>query len=370
MKSFLLKVLLFSAPVVVLFIFPFIIFLLGGEFLPISTVIERQKEDSSVLYLSRFTSATDRPLKLLGTESKNPEVVVIGTSRTLTFQSNFFKDSDVFYNAGYNADSTLHVSDLSAYVNNISPNSNLRVILLDMSSYLTNPSDNSQDNSVTYNPLALFLTTGWRDIYLDYLEGRFTLREFLSAVSSNHNIGLTAVLHQEGYRADGSLDRGTYAEIESTRANIPAGIANAVSLINSGQAASLGYAPSLSGANITGIEDFLALCKSRNIYVIGYLSPYALEIYHEMESLQDASGSAYRSVPSVLQPLFQKEGFNFYDMRDLSSIGSSDAELYDPEHSTEKATIRLLLFLAAKEPKLNADIDAAALKQKLAAEPF
>ena len=57
-------------------------------------------------------------------------------------------------------------------------------------------------------------------------------------------------------------------------------------------------------------------------------------------------------------------------MRDLFLIGSDDTELYDSHHPTEKSTIKLLLYLAGKEKKLQGYIDEDQLKKQIETEKF
>ena len=247
---------------------------------------------------------------------------------------------------------TLNAGDLSDYLKNLPKDGKLRVVLLDVSGYL-NATNLPSANSLTYNPLSFFMTTEWHDLYVDYFDGRFSLGQLVSARESNQNIGLPSVLEGYGYRNDGSLDRGSTSTIQADRADISSQISSEVSLVDSdiknGKSDNINYGPSLSESNISEIENFLSIANSRNIYVIGYLSPYALEIYKEMQSRQDAYGATYREAPAALSKIFEKYGYDFYDMRDLSTIGSSDSELYDSEHPTEKAAmLKLLIYLSDK----------------------
>ncbi len=364
MKNFIIKSLLFVIPISLFFVPPLVIFVMSGEYMPMSQVVNIQEKNPDVLYLSSATSFTDKPYKLAGTISHKSDVIVVGTSRTLTFDSDFFK-AGTFYNAGYTADYTLNADDLSQYINALPSGSDPKIILFDASSYLTS-TNLASENSFTYNPFTYFITTGWRDFYVDYFSGYFSLEKFLAGRKSDDNIGLNAVISGHGYRADGSLDRGTPAEIQEVQKTIPSEIAETVSDIQG----STEYETSILEANLARVEEFLSLCKSRNIYVIGYLSPYALEVYEKLESLNDIHGATYREVPNVLNSLFSKYGYGFYDLRDISLIGSSDSELYDGSHPTEKSTIRLLIYLAEREPKLSAYVDIPTLEQKIISQPF
>ncbi len=372
MKSFIVKCLLFGIPIALFFLLFFGVFFLDREYLPLSTIINRQQQSqSNILYLPESPKDSEWLYKLISAKREDPEIIVLGTSRSVTFQSGFFKDPTVFYNSG---GVTLNANDMYEYVKDLSSDSKLKLILLDLSGYLKidSPDALGTDIVTSYNPLTFFLTSGWHDIYTDYLNGRFSIGALIQASGEkdNQNIGLDAILHRAGFRKDGSLDRGTTEEIQTMQEGIPSEISYYTSIIKAGQESSLDYGASLSESNLAGIDKLLALCKSKNIYVIGYLSPYAVEMYDALESEQNSYGETYRNAPSVIQPLFMKYKYDFYDVRNLTAIGSSDSELYDSEHPTEKSTIRLLIYLAEREPKLSAYVDIPTLEQKIISQPF
>jgi hypothetical protein len=371
MKKFIFTCTIFIIPIIALFIFPLIIFLKGGEGLPISNIVDVQQESSSsILYMSGLTAINDKYYKLLTSTKKNPEIVVFGTSRTLAFKSNYFKNIESFYNAGYNANASMRTADLLDYINNIPKDSKLHVILFDVSDFLN--SQNSASSEIKNNILDsahLFLTTGWHDIYTDFFKGNITIDKLYS---SSSNIGLTAIMHNFGYRNDGSLERGNISVVDKLKIqkDVSSQISEEVSAINSNQINFLDFGKTINQDNLSLIEKFLEICKSRNIYVIGYYPPSAIEIHDTMMSLKNDYGNTYKEVPGIFSSLFKKYDYNFYDARDITSIGSSDSELYDPYHPTERATIKLLIYLANKEPNLKSYLDIFKLKKQIGIEPF
>ena len=363
MKNFILKCVLFMIPILGLFAFPFAVYLLGGEFVPVPTILDRQwSSDKEVLYDSAFSYAPAIPYKILGTVRTDPEILALGLSRVLTIQSDFFKDPSVFYNAG----SAVHIApDLLTFMDRAASDTKLRVVLFDASNLLfDNPSDHIQDQSSLYDMLHQFLSSGWRQVYIDYADGSFSLSDlFQSGDASSSYIGLAAMRDHKGFRKDGSLDYGDAAELDKSKAALPSDIADNV--LNT----TLAREPHFSADNLAAIDQFLSICKQRGIYVIGYMSPYASEIYRKEQSLNDPAG-IYKTEPAYLSVVLKKYGFPFYDLKDLATIGSSDAELYNSIHSSGKGTLKLLRYLSEREPRLSDYLDARSLESRIAREAF
>lgn len=360
---FLIKSSLFFLPIVAVFIFPFTVFLLSGEFLSVEKIVNRQISSSKeVLYQSAFTGDTDMPYKVLMTEKRNPEIIVLGFSRTLTFKSSFFKNPNTFYNAGRAVHDS---SSLYEYLNQLPKDSKLKVIMLDLSDFL----DDKPPQIVNYRSslmdiISLFLTSSWREVYISYANHKFSFTDLVD--KSRHNdqyIGLSSILKHAGFRTDGSYSHGDYADTVNEINDVQSKIAQSV------VSTTIQNEPKVSQENLKSIEKFIALCKERNIYVIGYLSPYSSVLFRKEQSLDDLSG-IYKTAPKILSTLLIKYDFPFYDLRNNNITGSSDLELYDAGHTTEKGTLRLLSYLSSHEQKLSGYVDIFSIKSKIAKEQF
>lgn len=345
--------------------FPLAVFILGGELLPVSAIIRRQQQDPGreILYQSAFTSYTEKPYKLLSTITRNPQIIALGLSQTLTFRSYFFRREDAFYNAGRGVHAA---ADLSRYLNALPHDSNLRMILFDATNLLYDAAaQDEREQAGVSDMLRMFLSSGWRAAYLDYAEGKFSLGELMRERNITRSIGILALARHAGFRADGSLSRGNTEDILAVKKN-----ARPMSLQIADNISEIENFSTVSPRNLAEVEKFLILCRERNIDVIGYFSPYALEIYRAIQSLPDSHGKEFRLAPVVVTALFKQYGYHFHDLRNLEAIGSSDAELYDAGHLTEKGAIRLLLYLATREPALYPYLDIRMLKNLINKEVF
>ncbi len=369
MKTFLLEGMVFMMPIVMVFAFPFFVFFVSGEFLPATAVVERQNSSTqNILYMPAFTGVNEKQYKILETIEHNPEIAVFGRSRTLTFRSDFFKNNGSFYNAGVPMS---RVSELRDFLNHIPKDAKLKVVLLDVSGFLkdTPVPEGTVQGGQPLTGVELFLTSGWREVYLSYMNKKFTISDLLKEIEKLPSIGLYALITHGGYRADGSLSRGGPTEITSLMKEVQSQIRESVAGIIPGKDIA-SFDSAAAPENLIEIGKFLDACRARNIYVIGYLSPYALEVYQKIQSLPGEQGDAIRKVPDQLSSIFNAHGYDFYDLRDLRMIGSSDQELYDVAHPTEKATMKLLLSVTKKEPVLDDYVDTSTLRQKITNEPF
>lgn len=369
MRPFIVKCLIFVIPIAAVFAFPLTVFLLSGEFLPASVVADIQsKSEKPILYLSAFTGVNEKAYKVSRTKERSPEIIVFGRSRTLTFRSDFFKDPSLFYNAGVPMRKT---AELSEYLDQVPHDGKLKVMLLDLSNFFKDDetSPGSVEGGRLFTGVDIFLTSGWREVYLHYAAKKFSFGGIIKERSVLPSIGLTALATHQGYRIDGSLSRGNSQEAAALQKKVPALIQGDLERIVPGQDIPT-YDSSIDPQNVVEIERFLASAKARGIYVIGYLAPYAQELFDKIQGMKGPQGDAIHAAPAQLAASFKKQGFNFYDIRSLALIGSSDAELYDAGHPTERATLRLLRYLAVREPKLSAYVDTQGLAAKIAAEPF
>ena len=72
-----------------------------------------------------------------------------------------------------------------------------------------------------------------------------------------------------------------------------------------------------------------------------------------------------RLYPRDLDTLFNKYGYHIYDTSNLRTLASSDNELIDAVHGSEKTYARLLVYLAEREPVLERYVDVVRVKSKI-----
>src|SRR5258708_38582287 len=124
MSKYIIKMIIFSLPLLLMLAFPFFVYVYGREFTPLRDVVELQKKYPSVLFLPAYDQKV-KAFKILTTTSKDPTIITLGTSRVYTFQSSFFKPGS-FYNAGGGES---FAQDFPEFLKKLPDSSHLKVII-------------------------------------------------------------------------------------------------------------------------------------------------------------------------------------------------------------------------------------------------
>ena len=96
MRKFLRDILFFALPLaVVTFVYEYPMYMLG-ETMPIERVLEKQENGG--LFMRKYLGQEFNTYKTIGLEKTQPKIVVVGSSRTMQFRGEYFKEK--FYNAG------------------------------------------------------------------------------------------------------------------------------------------------------------------------------------------------------------------------------------------------------------------------------
>ena len=365
MPKYLVKIVLFSAPLLLVLTFPFLVYVYGREFTPLQTVVELQKRSSPVLFLPAYDQKI-KAFKTMSIISINPEIITIGSSRVYTFRSSFFKPGAEFYNAGGVGG---FPQDLSNFIKKIPNDSRLKVIIIGIDQRLLNPTfvatgehDNKQNPPEDISPakrLSNFLAGGWILPYQDYFSGKFSLSLLVQQYKDTRNVGISALIDEMGFEKDGGLVRGhTLKSPEQVKADI----AEKVNNIITPTLGAYQYNTKISEEGVRYIEEFLALAHEREIYVVGFTSPFASALYDKILSLNDEYAATMLEIPERLRTVFKKYGYPFYGLDDPRSYGSSDEELIDKDHITEKGAARILLYMAERDKIINQYADINQLK--------
>ncbi len=361
MKRFLLTAALFSIPIVAAFVFPFAFFALTREFETPSQVLAVQQNSNGAIYRSAFYDY-DRPYKTLGAIESDPQVLVLGTSRVLQLHASLFKDPSDFYNAGR---AISKPSELPVFINALPSNSKVQVIVLAVDqNFLSSAFSSPAEPIVQPTHLSIFeffLAQGWKTAWQYYFQGRFSLSGLIQLNKTSQNIGLTALVEGDGFQKDGSDEESNIAAQKSQRSSQ---IQGALDLITP-QGSGYFFDSSLSQQGLSYIEQFLELCRARNIKVIGFLPPYATEVYQKIDSLHSSYADTMQEEPVALKTLFNQYNDSFYDLSNLSTFGSSDNEMIDSAHLDEQGSARELQYLANHEAALKPYVDMTAIKSIL-----
>lgn len=348
MKVYALKFALFLFPFGLLFAFPLLVFILGGEAVPFESLTALSMRDPESIVGLAYSNL-DRPFKLAMLQKKNPELLILGTSRVTQISKEFFKPGTSFYNAGTGVQ---YAEDLPELLRSLGTTSAVRTIVLGVDPHFLNPAERllfktrSSEYPITATErIQRFLQTGWKDAYQDYFDGKYVLADLWNMGRDVRRAGLNALVNNAGFAGDGSSARGKVLAPAEQKERLESDIAVRVASIRrTGDAYEFGT--ELAPEGLSALAEFLELAKAQNIRVIGFLPPYASALQAKVLSLGNRNSAVMEALPREVGALFAKHGFLFYDFSLPASFGSSDDELIDPIHGSPVMYAHIIRELA------------------------
>lgn len=358
MRRFWLKLLLFMSPFLLMagLLVAFAVYV--GEFAFLSQIASLQNQyDHLVLYDSRFQE--DVPYRRAMLQARQPEILLLGSSRTLTFRSGFFnKNSDVFYNASLRTlDVALSAEVAPLFLADSSPK--ILLLALDQPAFRADyarfwPPVNLQGEFLSaFDRVASLVQDSWKnrdEISLSMVLARH------EPVYGGFAQGYTAISVGRGYRNDGSLQLG-YPEVNVNRDalsnffDVPR-----VHIYETGT--------ETNPQAFEQVEAILALAESKGIQVVGFFPPFAPTSY--AEQLANPQHSYIPQAASRLNDLFQAYDAQFFDFSNGTDLGIGDEMMIDDWHLSERASLLLYLrLLEALPASFEAYSDADYLQSRL-----
>jgi hypothetical protein len=369
MKKFFLKLALIVVPIFLLLAFPIFVMVIGGELTPPDDVIARQQVDRDILYAPAY-SDFELYYRMQSTLAHQPDVLVLGNSRTLFIRSQFFNPGTKFYNAGLLSKG---IQNYRVILDHIPVATQPKIMIIDLEQYQFNYSNldfssyyNLQPAFVKPQPMQYILNLvvrSWPLVYRDYFEKKFSIRELLAARKTNNRIGLIAITANEGFRQDGSYRNGTYVDHPHSPRNYDYGFKSSFALIQSQQGYFRANPAGVSQDAVDETDALLKEAKARGIYIIAYMPPYAPTIYSALKA--DPTYNYIFQIQSKVQPIFDKYNFPLFNFSDPSTIGAKDSEFLDGYHPGEKVYLRFFIKMAEENPVLAKLTDVNRLKQAL-----
>jgi hypothetical protein len=336
MDKFLKKLLLlFPIPFIIVFV-PVYILLVTDEGVTPEFAISYQENDKSSKLGFAYNENTS-VLKLIRTMQLNPDILILGTSRSMQFGNQFFSSQYSFYNAGGAVSEMEH---FLPFMNKTEVTPQLLIIVLDQyffnESWVSTQPENYLD--IVSMSFQTVLQNNISRIWQDILKGKIPFK-----FSYNTNLGLLAKVTNDGFRYDGSYD---YCRImENPETSLDYMFVDTKKRISKG-IRRFQYANDLYNKSIIELNNLLSYCSKKEIYVVGILPPYAPEIWAIMRNNEYNDRYLYLSlIPDEIAPLFVKWKFSFFDFSDGLIVNSIDNEFIDGFHGSKKTYARMALKL-------------------------
>jgi hypothetical protein len=340
MRLFLKNLFLFSVFLFVVFIAvcipPLPILYKSKELLPIDKIITIQQ--NSDIVVGTAIRNIDAVLKYKTTIKLQPQILALGTSRIMQFRREYFTEEFEFYNAG---GAVTYLSDYIVFINALNYSPQYIIINLDQfffnkkHGYHTNPDQNGPQYDDNYNFLKMIINTYRMLVHHENYKYEYP-----------RNIGLTATVHGDGFRKDGSYFYNRIINFPNSEYSkeylYP--FDNTMARINAGNSR-FEYGDTLCDKSVDHVVQLLTVCKARNINVIAFIPPFAPMVNKKIVET-DKYGYMKEIYPS-LSPFFEQFGYEIYDFTDCSDI-SNNSMYIDGFHGNDITYKNILQIIKNK----------------------
>jgi hypothetical protein len=298
--------------------------IMSNEIYHFETIVKTQQLDE--LYGIAF-SDRNVEYKLHNLLKRDPELVIIGTSRVMQFRSGMF-DEYVTYNAGGIVRNISHFRPLLYKL--ISDGNPPKLVIVGLDQYFfneswhqINPADVSYLNQLHYKPNLVFPDR--RKLFEAFVSDPGV---FLSgSIFKSDNLGLLGRVYNQGFRVDGSYYYGRYYDLGM---NNDTDFIDTIYRIENG-VSRFQYADNYNPRAVKELEAFLLLANQHEIFVIGFMPPYAPTI-NELMSLT-GNYEYINKVTLEINSLFEQYGFKYFDFTTMGN--TKDNDFVDGFHGDE-----------------------------------
>lgn len=319
-----------------------------GEYSSLESIVERQQSDAGFCIYGSALHADSFFYKLQGEKVRKPEIVALGSSRTLQFRDVFFNRP--FYNMGLAVDSIKTGKQL---LRKMDTQEMPKILLLGVEPWWFHPAY----AKVNYDDRLPVLGTR---LHFSYLleplrfvwQGKLSMREYLRYLSSPGSsqclLGLKAMQDQSGFAPDGSY---YYTDV------VTEGDDTAIHFTGTLGAIENGTGRFVHGNTIDPIhwQEFVGWMRSleaHGITVIAFIAPFAPTVYEAIV----ANSERYAYVEDLLRTA-KADGIAIIDLRDGAAFGSPNCEFVDAFHGGDVTYARMLQALAKINPLLRNVMD-------------
>jgi len=323
------------------------ILVLSGE-LSLDYVVSRQLSDPIKLFSSGINqNAYNYKLALLS--KVRPEIIVIGSSRSMQVRKEFFRKK--FVNLG---GAVSNVSDLEAFANDIKAKQNHpELILLFIDPWWFNkryPSASELHSSAEF-PGVINM-----DVIINAIN-LFSAGNWLKATWNSPNLGIHSLLTNEGFSQDGS-----YHYTSTITGKVKSVDANFVNTINriDGDKQRFEKAETADAILLERTCNAIRKMKTVTHNIVLIAPPFASPVWSKME------GRGYHYISDAYKKISICSGESlFLDYSNPATISANDCEFVDGFHGGDTVSARMLEHASLKSTELGEVIDSHYIKDFL-----
>lgn len=354
MKKFLTCVALFFIPVILVYgVFGFALYR-SGEWRSEQEIVDRAANGEDAFMGLAYRDNTFY-FKHIGACSKKAELLVLGTSRSMQFASDFFTTPS-FYNAGGGAGYT-HA--YRYFLETLPPEARPKTIIMVLDQYFFEQgwSDVAAWPQLDYAHYTFNLRTAMPRFLKDWAQGKFRLRDMLTPPENSY--GIAAIGRGSGFHSDGSYCYGELMDHPEDGTDV--GFHDTFNRIDTGtrrfEWSDTIYQPCLDEIALT-----MKFCHDNGIQVVGIIPPYAPSVWQRME--ESGKYGYIHALPDALRQIMQPYGFELFDFTFMPD--TQDAEYIDGYHGGDRVYARLALHLGEQSQILSGLVDTDYLEKALA----
>jgi hypothetical protein len=294
-------------------------------------------------------------------------VVALGSSRVLGFRANMFDEP--FYNAGF---SVLSLRDVLAFVQAVPDDKLPHTLLLGLDQWMFHPDwEESRGGQIcerwTKNQSVDTdrLLTSCVEVYKDLFRGRLPLNALLRSENQTVlKVGLNSMLHQTGFRNDGSYHYGEHIHqlLSGDPKTRDLDFRDTLRRIARGNRR-FEWNDRIDDQSVADVRSILQECQNRGVNVVAFLPPFADRVYQEM---QDSGRYGYMDqiVPSI-QDLFAEFDAELHEFPSMSRCDSEDSEAIDGFHGGEVTYLKMLRRMVISGSRLGQYVNSERLTADL-----
>jgi hypothetical protein len=311
--------------------------------------------EEDALYASALTG--DIGFLKYGVISKiQPDIIALGTSRTMQFRAPFFKNS-VFYTAGGIGDSVDAMAECFEYIcRSYVPG----IIILAVDWDWLNP--NYRHQSVQYGfrkgeALASRIYL-YKCLYGELLKNRNVRAQVIrpeiskrDIIGNRLTIGLMAGAKNEGFRRDGSYQVGDLILSPQSKEKR---LSDTHKRIREGNRR-FERADHIDEAELLKLESLIDKMQRRGCHVIVLLPPFPNEIYQTLMESEGHRGFIL-DFEKTVHDLCSVRDIPFYDFTNMAWLNASDEEALDGFHASERTYGRITLQMKS-DPVIRPYVD-------------
>lgn len=361
MLVFFKKVIFFSLPILLLFTVPVFVVVEGREYVSTKDVVDTQSKYPESIFGFAYNDISFYSYKESLVATKNPKVIALGTSRVMQFREEFFTKDTLFVNAGGAGKS---LADIERFVTNLPSTTTVQVIIigLDKEILVAKPSPSKEiKESILPVRFTRIIVTMSRRVYLDYISHKNSFTDLMQASKQTSAIGLSALLHGNGFRSDGSYRYGSAVADQGRLPYVEAQVNQSVLDVTNKNNSLVEEETQNLKNNLTSISRILTLGREKRIIIIGIMPPYPTSIYKAMIG----KDGTLEEISTKLSQIFKDEKSIFFDLSSLDTFGGLDTEFVDGIHGTDVMYLKMISYIVSNTNVLHEYTNSLLLNQLL-----